>query len=89
MPVPVPADVDITVAVSLPVPPISPTIIPNTHALHKKNSKLDTHRPGTKVLMPRNSSRNACWSHRPCVATQRKAARRPSAGCVRRVEVGR
>lgn len=80
---------ELDVDVDVDVDPISSTIIPNIQALVTKNSKLETHRPGTNVLFPRNSSWKACCSHRPCVATHRPAAVRPSFLWARREEVGR
>jgi len=71
------------------VDPISLTIIPNNQVLVRKNSKLEIQRPGTNVLLPRNSSWKPCCSHNACVATHSAAAVRPSVLLASREEVGR
>lgn len=42
--------------------PISPTIKPRIHTFTPKNIRLESQRPGTKVLRPWCSRANAWWS---------------------------
>jgi hypothetical protein len=70
-------------------PPISDTMMPRIQAFVRKNDWLAIHSPGTKVLLPRNSRSNPCWSHMACVKTHRTSAIIPSRGDATRDDVGR
>lgn len=62
---------------------------PRIQQLTRKKATDDAHRPGKKVLRPKNSSSYPWCSHAPCETSHRTNAVMPRRGLRRNVEVGR
>lgn len=72
-----------------PIAAPSSTMIPRIQQFTKKKAIVDAHRPGKKVLAPRNSNWNPCCSQAPCVITHNASAEMPSFGDLMNEEYGR